>query len=180
MPLLIFTYLHLLCLESLLSHTAHHCNPNTQNRPLSLTERTKATTTKNRSYMISICRSQALSKSSFAASKPGKAAWRKLWIWNHEKLLIFLIAFSPSHVFGLWCLKSVESTLVEISSLVTDILGRDNGEKCTEQYGNNSFYPNKMWKTAWSDMFLAVNCPQKRWKERRAESTLSKLSPLQS
>lgn len=122
----------------------------------------KSNNNKNRSYMISMCRSQALSKSSFAASKPGKAAWRKLWIWNHEKLLIFLIAFSPSHIFGLWCLKSVESTLVEISSLVTDILGRDKGEKCTERYGNNSFYPNKMWKTAWSDMFLAVNCPQKR------------------
>ena len=45
MPLLIFTYLHLLCLENLLSHKAHHCNPNTQNRPLSLTEGTKATTT---------------------------------------------------------------------------------------------------------------------------------------
>lgn len=72
---------------------------------------------KNRSYMISMRRLQALSKSSFAASKPGKAAWRKLWIWNHEKLLIFLIAFCPSHLFGLWCLKRVESTLVEISSL---------------------------------------------------------------
>lgn len=71
----------------------------------------------NRSYMISMHRSQVLSKSSFAASKFRKTAWRKLWVWNHEKLLIFLVAFSPSHLFGLWCLKGVEITLVEISSL---------------------------------------------------------------
>lgn len=52
--------------------------------------------------MIPMLRQQALSKSSFVASKPGKTAWRKLWVWNHENLLSELPhCFHPSHPFGL-------------------------------------------------------------------------------
>lgn len=117
---------------------------NVQKRALSLTEGPKQ---KKYIYviiiiiiikeiMIPMLRQQALSKSSFVASKPGKTAWRKLWVWNHENLLSELPhCFHPSHPFGLWCWKDVESTLVEISSLsslITAILGREKRKMCTQ------------------------------------------------
>lgn len=88
---------------------------------------------------------EALSKSSFPhfllqnlGRLPGRSCgsgiMRNFWV-------SFLPSFSSSHPTGLWCLKGVESTLVEIgrlSSLVMAILGKGKAKTvCTEWCANN-------------------------------------------